>query len=53
MPSNNPTISHLAKGEWIDVMAVMDKKILRDVLPKLKDIGAKSIVELPISKIIE
>ncbi len=53
LPSNNPTISHLAKGEWIDVMAVMDKKILRDVLPKLKDIGAKSIVELPISKIIE
>jgi len=53
LPSNNPTISHLAKGEWIDVMAVMDKKILRDVLPKLKEIGAKSIVELPISKIIE
>lgn len=53
LPTQNPTISHLAKGEWIDVMAVMDKSVLRDVLPKLKDIGAKSIVELPINKIIE
>ncbi len=53
LPSKNPTVSNLAKGEWIDVIAVMDKKTLRDVLPKLKDIGAKSIVELPINKIIE
>ncbi len=53
LPSKNPTVSHLAKGKWIDVIAVMDKKVLRDVLPKLKDIGAKSIVELPINKIIE
>ncbi len=53
IPSKNPTISHLAKGDWIDVMVVMDKKVLRDVLPKLKDTGARSIVELPISKIID
>ena len=53
IPSKNPTISHLAKGDWIDVMVVMEKKVLRDVLPKLKDTGARSIVELPISKIID
>ena len=43
LPTQNPTISHLAKGDWIDVMAVMDKKVLRDVLPKLKDIGANHL----------
>ena len=53
LPSENPTISHLAKGDWVDIMAVMDKKVMREILPKLKDLGAKSLVELPISKIID
>ncbi len=53
LPSENPTISHLAKGDWVDVMAIVDKKSLRDLLPKLKMQGARSIVELPVSKIIE
>ncbi len=53
LPSENPTISHLAKGEWIDVMAVVDQANLRDLLPLLKARGARSIVELPVSKIIE
>jgi ATP phosphoribosyltransferase len=53
LPNDNPTVSHLAKGDWIDVMAVVDKSFLRDVIPKLKEHGAKSIVEIPVSKIIE
>ena len=53
IPSQNPTISHLAKGDWIDIMAVVDKKIMRDILPKLKNAGAKSIVEMHVNKIIE
>jgi ATP phosphoribosyltransferase len=52
LPSENPTVSHLAKGDWIDIMAVVNKDNLREILPKLKDHGAKSIVELPVSKII-
>ena len=53
LPSENPTISHLAKGDWIDIMAVVNKSELRALLPKLKEQEARSIVELPISKIIE
>ncbi len=53
LPNDNPTVSHLAKGDWVDVMAVVDKGNLRDLIPKLKDHGAKSIVEIPVSKIIE
>lgn len=53
LPSSNPTVSHLAKGDWVDVMAILDKKVLREILPKLKEIGAKSIAELPINKIID
>ena len=53
LPNDNPTVSHLAKGDWVDVMAVVDKGFLRDLIPKLKEHGAKSIVEIPVSKIIE
>ena len=52
LPTKNPTVSHLAKGEWIDIMAVIDKHTLRNLFPKLKAHGAKSIVEIPVSKII-
>ena len=53
LPNDNPTVSNLAKGKWVDVMAVVDKGNLRDLIPKLKEHGAKSIVEIPVSKIIE
>ncbi len=53
IPSENPTISHLAKGDWVDIMAVVDSSVVRYIIPQLKDEGAKSIVELPISKIID
>jgi ATP phosphoribosyltransferase len=53
LPNDNPTVSNLAKGDWVDVMAVVDKGFLRDVIPQLKEHGAKSIVEMPVSKIIE
>ncbi len=53
LPSENPTISNLAKGDWVDIMAVMDKNTLRYVIPKLKEHGAKSIIEIPVSKIVE
>ena len=53
LPSENPTISDLAKGDWVDIMAVVDSSDVRYLIPQLKDEGAKSIVELPVSKIID
>jgi len=53
LPSENPTVSNLAKGDWVDVMAVVDQSTLRYVIPKLKEQGARAIVELPVSKIVE
>jgi ATP phosphoribosyltransferase len=53
IPNENPTISELAKGDWVDVVAVVNKSVLRDLIPKLKEHGAKSIVEMPVSKIVE
>ena len=53
LPCEMPTVSHLSKGDWVDITAVIDKNTLRDVLPLLKAQGARSIIELPISKIID
>jgi len=53
LPSDNPTVSTLASGNWIDIVAVIDKKEVRYIIPKLKEHGAKSIVEIPVSKIVE
>ena len=53
LPSENPTVSSLAKGDWVDIMAVVDKNVLRYVIPQLKELGAKSVVEIPVSKIVE
>lgn len=53
LPNENPTVSNLAKGDWVDVMAIVDQSTLRYVIPKLKESGAKAIVELPVSKIVE
>ncbi|SFV53612.1 ATP phosphoribosyltransferase [hydrothermal vent metagenome] len=53
LPNDNPTVSTLASGDWIDIVAVIDKKEVRYIIPKLKEHGAKSIVEIPVSKIVE
>jgi len=53
LPCEMPTVAHLAKPEWVDITAVVDRSLLRDVLPQLKALGARAIIELPISKIID
>ncbi len=53
LPSlQNPTISELSDKEWVDVNTIIEEKIVRDLIPKLKDAGAQGIVEYPLNKII-
>lgn len=47
-----PTVSSLAEDEWFAVNTVLDEKIVRDLVPRLKAMGACGIVETPINKII-
>jgi ATP phosphoribosyltransferase len=48
----NPTVSPLADGEWVAVETIVDKKIVRDLILRLKDAGAQGIIEYPLNKII-
>lgn len=48
-----PTVSTLADEHWVDVSTVIEEKLVRDLVPKLYDAGARGIIEMPINKIIE
>jgi ATP phosphoribosyltransferase len=48
-----PTISKLADESWVAINTVIEERIVKDLLPGLKEIGATGIVEYPLNKIIE
>ena len=47
-----PTISPLSDPRWVDVTTILNEKVVRDLIPKLKEAGAAGIVEYPLNKII-
>jgi ATP phosphoribosyltransferase len=47
-----PTISQLAGGDWVDVNTILEEKMVRELIPRLKDAGACGIVEYSLNKII-
>jgi ATP phosphoribosyltransferase len=47
-----PTISTLSEEGWVDVDTILDEKVVKDILPRLKRAGAQGIVEYPLNKVI-
>ena len=48
-----PTVSSLSDTAWVAVNTIVDESVVRVIVPKLKDAGARGIVEYPINKIID
>lgn len=48
-----PTVSKLADQTFYAVETVVEKVVVNVLIPKLKELGASDILELPISKIVE
>jgi ATP phosphoribosyltransferase len=48
----NPTIAHLATPEWVAVETIIDESIVREIIPKLKALGAEGIIEYPLNKLV-
>ena len=48
----NPTISPLAQSGWVAVETVIEEKIVREIIPKLKALGAEGIIEYPLNKVV-
>jgi len=49
---HSPTISELSDTGWFALEVVIDEKIVRDIIPKLKAVGAEGIIEYPLNKVI-
>ena len=53
LPSlHTPTVSNLSDESWVAVEVIIDEKVVRDIIPKLKRAGAEGIVEYPLNKVI-
>lgn len=48
----NPTVSSLTQEGWVAIEVVVDEKVVRDIIPKLKAAGAEGIIEYPLNKVI-
>ena len=48
----NPTISHLSDESWLAVNTILDERVVRAIIPRLKEAGAEGIVEFPLNKIV-
>ncbi len=53
LPSlREPTVSPLAQPEWVAVETVIDEKVVREIIPQLKLLGAEGIIEYPLNKVV-
>ncbi len=53
LPSlTSPTTSNLYQRGWLSVEVVVDKGEVRDLVPRLMDIGVEGIIEYPLNKVI-
>jgi ATP phosphoribosyltransferase len=49
---HSPTISQLSDRGWYALEVVIDERTVRDIIPKLKTVGASGIIEYPLNKVI-
>ena len=48
-----PTVSSLSDPQWVAVNTILDENVVRQIVPALKQAGARGIVEYPLNKIID
>ena len=48
----NPTVSRLADEDWVAIETVLDEAVVRELIPKLKAMGAEGIIEYPLNKLV-
>lgn len=53
LPSlTSPTMADLYNSDWISLEIVVEESTVRDLIPRLQDIGAEGIIEYPLNKVI-
>ena len=53
LPSlRKPTVSQLTQEGWVAVETVLHEREVRELIPRLKELGAEGIIEYPLNKVI-
>ncbi|MFA5356501.1 MAG: ATP phosphoribosyltransferase [Candidatus Omnitrophota bacterium] len=47
-----PTISGLSEEGWLAIETVIDERVVRNLIPELRRLGAQGIIEYPLNKVI-
>jgi len=47
-----PTVNPLSAAGWVAIETVIEEKVVREIIPELKRVGAEGIIELPLNKVI-
>ena len=47
-----PTVSSLSDESWVALETVVERELVRELIPALKRMGAEGIVEFPLNKIV-
>lgn len=48
-----PTVSPLVDSKWVALNTIIDEHVVRELIPKLKALGAEGIVEYSLNKLID
>lgn len=48
----NPTIASLSQQGWVAVETIVEERVVREFIPKLKEAGAEGIIEYPLNKVV-
>ncbi len=48
----HPTLSQLYNSDWVAVEVILDEKMVRDLIPPLRKMGAQDLIEYPLNKVI-
>ena len=47
-----PTISPLSEDGWVAIETIVEEKVVREIIPDLRDNGAEGIIEYPLNKVV-
>lgn len=47
-----PTVSGLTEDGWYAIETIIDERVVRSIIPALKNAGAEGIIEYPLNKVI-
>jgi len=48
-----PTISNLSDKKWVAVETIIEEKLVRKIIPALKEAGAEGVIEYSLNKLIQ